>query len=302
MNGAEDMTLRHLEIFSTVCAQGSFTRAAEKLNISQPTLSHSISSMEKELGANLFEKQGRNVVLTKYGRIYMFYVENALTQLELGKNQIERLVSEGGGHVGLAYMTSVGTNFVPGLIAGFLDDPQNKNISFSCYEGNTKTLLYNLKREKYDLVFCSMVEAESDVEFIPVFEQSLVVILPEGHPLEDRKKVTIQDICPYPLISYTKESGMRRIIDDMFTKAQIMPNILCQFEDVNSMAGLVEKNQGIAIVTDSQALRNYNVTKLELDTPYSRRMVYMAYVLNRYLPPAVEKFKDYTIQWTKTKK
>ena len=148
-------------------------------------------------------------------------------------------------------MTSVGTNFVPGLIAGFLDDPQNKNISFSCYEGNTKTLLYNLKREKYDLVFCSMVEAESDVEFIPVFEQSLVVILPEGHPLEDRKKVTIQDVCPYPLISYTKESGMRRIIDDMLQRRRLC-RIFCQFEDVNSMAGLVEKNQGIAIVTDSR--------------------------------------------------
>lgn len=53
-----------------------------------------------------------------------------------------------------------------------------------------------------------------------------------------------------------------------------MPNILCQFEDVNSMAGLVEKNQGIAIVTDSQALRNYNVTKLELDTPYSAEWLY----------------------------
>ena len=186
------MNLNQLYYFKTLAELEHYTKAAEKLNISQPTLSHSISSMEKELGANLFEKQGRNVVLTKYGRIYMFYVENALTQLELGKNQIERLVSEGGGHVGLAYMTSVGTNFVPGLIAGFLDDPQNKNISFSCYEGNTKTLLYNLKREKYDLVFCSMVEAESDVEFIPVFEQSLVVILPEGHPLEDRKKVTIR--------------------------------------------------------------------------------------------------------------
>ena len=59
-----------------------YTKAAEKLNISQPTLSHSIAAMEKELGAFLFEKQGRNVVLTKYGRIYMFYVENALTQLE----------------------------------------------------------------------------------------------------------------------------------------------------------------------------------------------------------------------------
>jgi len=293
------MNLNQLYYFKTLAELEHYTKAAEKLNISQPTLSHSISAMEKELGANLFEKQGRNVVLTKYGRIYMFYVENALTQLELGKNQIERLVSEGGGHVGLAYMTSVGTNYVPDAIAGFLSDPQNKNISFSCYEGNTKTLLYNLKREKYDLVFCSKVEEETDVEFIPVFEQSLVVIVPEGHPLAERGKVTVQDICPYPLVSYTKESGMRRLIDDMFAKAQIMPNIFCQFEDVNSMAGLVAGNQGIAIVTDSGALENYKVKKLELDTPHSRRMVYLAYVLNRYLPPAVEQFKDFIIQGTR---
>ena len=295
------MNLNQLYYFKILAELEHYTKAAEKLNISQPTLSHSIAAMEKELGANLFEKQGRNVVLTKYGRIYIFYVENALTQLELGKNQVGRLVSEGGGHVGLAYMTSVGTNFVPDMIAGFLDNPQNKNISFSCYEGNTKTLLYNLKREKYDLIFCSMVENEQDVEFIPVFEQSLVVIVPKGHPLAARQKVSVQDICPYPLVSYTKESGMRRIIDDMFTKAQIMPNVLCQFEDVNSMAGLVAANQGIAIVTDGNALDNYPVEKLELDTPYTRRMVYLAYMLNRYLPPAVERFKSYIIQKTKEK-
>ena len=174
--GVNDMNLNQLYYFRTLAELEHYTKAAEKLNISQPTLSHSIAAMEKELGANLFEKQGRNVVLTKYGRIYIFYVENALTQLELGKNQIERLVSEGGGHVGLAYMTSVGTNFMPKLISNFLDDPQNKNISFSCYEGNTKTLLYNLKREKYDLIFCSLMENEPDVEFIPVHEQGLVVI------------------------------------------------------------------------------------------------------------------------------
>ncbi len=293
------MNLNQLHYFKTLAEIEHYTKTAEKLGISQPTLSHSIASMEKELGAELFEKQGRNVALTKYGRIYMFYVENALTQLELGKNQIERLISSGSGHVGLAHMTSVGTSFVPSMIADFLNDPQNKNISFSCYEGSTKDLIYNLKREKYDLVFCSMMENESDVEFVPVYEQGLVVIVPEEHPLALREKVSIQDICPYPLICYTKESGMRRIIDDLYAKAQIMPNILCQFEDVNSMAGLVSANQGIAIVTDNPSLQNYNVKKLELDTVYSKRVVYMAYILNRYLPPAVEKFKDYVIQNTR---
>jgi len=293
------MNLNQLYYFKILAELEHYTRAAEKLNISQPTLSHSIATLEKELGASLFEKQGRNVVLTKYGKIYMFYVESALTQLELGKNQIERLISSGGGHIELAYMTSVGTNYVPDIVAGFLQTPQNKNISFSCYEGNTKTLLYNLKREKYDLIFCSMVENEADVEYIPVYEQGLIVIVPEGHPLEKKGKVSIQDICPYPLICYTKESGMRRIIDDLFTKAQIMPNIICQFEDVNSMTGLVAANQGVAIITDNPVIQNYPVTKLELDTVYSKRMVYMAYMVNRYLPPAVEKFKEYIIQRTK---
>lgn len=293
------MNLNQLYYFKILAELEHYTKAAEKLNISQPTLSHSIAAIEKELGANLFEKQGRNVVLTKFGRIYLFYVENALTQLELGKNQIERLITVGSGHVCLAYMMTVGTNFVPEIISQFLDNPENKYISFACYEGNTKTLLYNLKREKYDLVFCSMVENESDVEFIPVYEQGLVVIVPEGHPLAVKKKVSIQDICPYPLICYTKESGMRRIIDELFTKAQIMPNILCQFEDVSSMAGLVAENKGIAIITDNPSIQNYNVVKLDLDTPYSKRIVYLAYVVNRFLPPAVEKFKEHILRITR---
>mgnify|MGYP005803331575 CR=1 FL=1 len=293
------MNLNQLYYFRTLAELEHYTRAAEKLNISQPTLSHSIAALEEELGAFLFEKQGRNVVLTKYGRIYLFYVENALTQLELGKNQIERLVSEGGGHVGLAYMTSVGADFVPKIITGFLENPENSSISFSCYEGNTKNLIYNLKREKYDLVFCSSIENEKEVEFIPLFEQGLVVIVPENHPLAEKTKVTVKDICHYPLISYNKESGMRKIIDDLFMKAQTMPNVQYQFEDATSMAGMVAANKGISIITDNPSIQNYHVKKLEFDTPYSKRMVYLAYMINPYLPPAVQRFKEYVIASTK---
>lgn len=293
------MNLNQLYYFKTLAELEHYTKAAEKLSISQPTLSHSISALEDELGAFLFEKQGRNVVLTKYGRIYLFYVENALSNLELGKNQIERLVSEGGGHVGLAYMASVGTNFVPEMIAAFLNDKKNKNITFSCYEGSTKNLIYNLKREKYDLIFCSHVENERDVDFIPVYEQHLVVIVPLNHPLAGKKRLELKDISTYPLISYTKESGMRKIIDDLFIKEEVIPNILCQFEDVNSIAGLVAANQGVAIITDNPSISNYNVKVLELDALYSKRQVYLAYVKNRYLPPSVQKFKDFIIKSTK---
>ena len=298
-NGGRRMNLNQLYYFRVLAELEHYTRAAEKLSISQPTLSHSISALEQELGAYLFEKQGRNVVLTKYGRLYLFYVENALKNLEMGKNQIKRLVSQGGGHVGLAYMSSVGANFVPEMLASFLNEKKNKNITFSCYEGSTKTLVYNLKREKYDLVFCSFSENERDVEFVPVYEQTLVVIVPLNHPLAGRKKVDLKDIEEYPLVSYTKESGMRRIIDDLFSKAQVMPNILCQFEDVDSIAGLVAANQGVAIITDNPSINVQQIKKIEFEAPYIKRQVYLAYVKNRYLPPAVQKFKDFIIKSTK---
>lgn len=290
------MNLNQLYYFKTLAEIEHYTKAAEKLNIAQPTLSHAISSMEKELGTSLFEKQGRNVVLTKYGKIYMFYVENAINQLELGKNQIDKMISSGSGHMSIAYMSTLGTNFVPEMIAGFLNDPENKNISFSCYEGSTKALVQDLKREKYDMIFCSKVEGERDVEFIPVYEQGLIVIVPENHVLAEKEKVTIQDICPYPLICYTKESGMRKIIDDLFNKAQILPNIICQFEDINAMAGLVGADQGVAIITDTLSIQSHKVKKLELDTPHSKRVVYMGYVANRYLSPVVEKFQSYIMK------
>lgn len=290
------MNLNQLYYFKALAELEHYTKAAEQLSISQPTLSHAISALEQELGAFLFEKQGRNVALTKYGRLYLFYVENALGQLEMGKNQIQRIMSEDEGHVGLAYMSSVGTNYLPEMISAFLNEKKNQNITFSCYEGSTKTLISNLKKEKYDLVFCSFSENEKDVDFIPVYEQTLVVIVPVNHPLANRKRVDLNDISTYPLVSYIKESGMRHIIDDLFIKAQLIPNILCQFEDINSIAGLVAANQGVAIITDNLSLHNYNIKKLELDATYSKRQVYLAYVKNRYLPPAVQKFKEYIIK------
>ena len=293
-----NMNINQLYYFKTLAELEHYTRAAEKLSIAQPTLSHAISTLEQELGAYLFEKQGRNVALTKCGRIFLYYVENALGQLETGKNRIERIVSLGGGQVVLAYMVSVGANYLPAKIAAFLHETGNENITFSCYEGSTKNLIYYLKREKYDLVFCSMVENEHDIEFIPVYQQSLVVIVPKNHPLILYRKVGLAQINQYPIISYTKESGVRRIIDSLFMEAKIIPNILYQFEDVNAIAGLVSANQGIAIVTDNPSISNYQVKILALDAAHTTRQVYLAYVKNRYLPPAVQKFKDYIMKST----
>ena len=86
------MNLNQLYYFRTVARLQHFRQAAQELNISQPSLSYAISSLEDELGAYLFEKKGRNVILTKYGKLYLEYVEQALNTLDSGEKKIKQEV------------------------------------------------------------------------------------------------------------------------------------------------------------------------------------------------------------------
>ena len=85
------MNLRQLHYFRTLAKIEHYTQAAAQLSITQPSLSHAITELEKELGVFLFEKQGRNIRLTKYGKIFLTYVDSALCELEKGEKKIKKL-------------------------------------------------------------------------------------------------------------------------------------------------------------------------------------------------------------------
>ena len=85
------MNLNQLYYFKTVAKLQHFRNAADELNISQPSLSQAISNLENELGTYLFERQGRNVKLTKYGKLYLEYVEEALNTLEIGEKKLKQV-------------------------------------------------------------------------------------------------------------------------------------------------------------------------------------------------------------------
>ena len=105
------MNLNQLHYFVTLAHIEHYTRAAEMLSITQPSLSHAISMLEQELETNLFEKRGRNVVLTKYGKVFLEYVEEALKILDSGVKKTRALTSDTGGVIDLAYIFTLGSVF-----------------------------------------------------------------------------------------------------------------------------------------------------------------------------------------------
>ena len=178
------MNLYHLRYFSTLAHIEHYTKAADILAITQPSLSYAISTLEEELGVKLFEKNGRNVTLTKYGKVFLHDVEEVLNRLDSSVNSL-KLAGKGEGCIDVVFLRTLGIDFLPKIMRGFLEENPNKKIDFNLYCDKVLTadILNGLKEKKYDLGFCSKIDNEPLIEFIPVARQELVVIVPLNHPL-----------------------------------------------------------------------------------------------------------------------
>lgn len=295
------MNLNHLSYFRVLAKLEHYTQASDELSITQPSLSYAMSSLEKDLGTYLFEKQGRNVKLTKYGKIYFEYVDRALSELEKGEKKIRELTNEATGIIELGYIYTLGPSFIPSLIKEFTSIEENKKIKFSFGQGTTNSLIEELKSEKFDMIFCSYVENQEEIEFIPIANEELVVIVSNDHELAKKDKIDLIELDNYPFIGFGQKSGARPLIDGLFEKVNLTPNIICEVEEDNAIAGLVEINYGISIVPKIESLKHYNVKVLPITNSTHTRFIYLATLKNKYLTPSVRLFKNYVIEYSREK-
>lgn len=287
------MNLKHLEYFRLLAEVKHYTLAAEQLSIAQPSLTYAISELEKELGVFLFERSGRNIRLTKFGHIFLEYVDKSLKTLEEGRRILDDLVSPNKGKIDLSFIYTLGSKFVPVIVKRFLSHKKHQDISFSFSQGTTQSLIEGLKSDKYDLAFCSYVEDEQEIDFIPLFKQELVLVVPSSHPLANSSSIDLKETEPYSFVYFNKKSGLRGIIDHLFKEAGIHPKIAYEVEEDSAAVGLVSMNYGIALMPDIWMLKHFDVKVLSIINPSYERVIYMASVKNKYVSPVVQLFKDF---------
>ncbi|WP_019240288.1 MULTISPECIES: LysR family transcriptional regulator [Bacillus] len=295
------MNLYQLYYFRTLAKLEHYTKAAEELSMTQPSLSNAISTLESELEVRLFEKHGRNIKLTKYGKMFLPYVENSIKELEAGAKKMNEVRSHSEGLISLGYIYTLSSYFIPNLINSYMQEYPNKDIKFAFEEGRTRefcsaSLVKDLKDEKCDLIFISLIPSDPEVEFICIGEQNLVALLPNDCPLARHETIDLKDIAPYSLIQYTGRIGLKREIESLFKEINMIPKVQCEVADDLSMAGLVAANVGIAIVPDNPAFRNYNITVRPISNPSYKRKIYLGYMKHRFVSESVLSFKDYVIK------
>lgn len=295
------MNLNHLHYFRVLAKTEHYTQAANQLDITQPSLSHAIAALEKDLGCYLFEKQGRNIKLTKYGRIFYEYIDKGLQEVDLGERRLRELTSQENGWIDLAFIYTLGSHYVPHLLQSFLAQSQNRKIKFSLKQGNTTEILQGLKEEKYDVAFCSYVDNQPDINFLPIAQEEVVAIVSRSHPLAVHDSVDLARLKEETFVYYDRQSGIRPLLDSLFEQVGIEPNIICEVEEDSAVIGLVAINYGIALVPNIAMLEQFPVKKLTITNPPHDRYIYLATVKNRYLPPAVHTFCNFIVHHTSIK-
>ncbi len=286
------MNLDYIRYFVKLAQLQHYTKAAEMLCISQPSLSHAVRQLEKELGVQLFEKKGRNTVLTRFGEEFLDTCQRALSTLDEGIASIKR--SAGGeGLIRLGFLRVLGVDFIPGLAAEFIRQNPEKNIRFTFHTERTEPLLTGLSDRAFDLVFCSAPEPQSNMTATYVLKQKLVVIVPDGHLLSGRKSVNLEETLPYPQIYFSKGSGIRSVVDGLFDYIGARPQISCETEEDQVIAGLVAGGFGIAVVPYMDMLMKLDVSILEIEYPPYRREFFMVQNNDAYLSPAAAAFRDF---------
>lgn len=288
------MNLDHLRYFVKLAEIRHYTRAAEQLCISQPSLSHAINQLETELGVPLFERSGRNTTLTRFGEEFLECAQRSLDTLDVGIGSLQRS-ARGEGVVRLGFLRTLGVDYIPVLTAHFLNADPDCGIQFSFHSGLSGELIDGLLQRKFDLVFCSEPDPSLGLSAVPVTSQELVMIVPKNHPLAGQESVDLADTLQYPAVFFAEGSGLRKVIDRMYDKVGGRPASVIETEEDEVIAGLVSAGFGVAVVPYMDMLQKLDISLLKISSPPYSRDFFMIQDDAVFLPPAAQRFRSFVL-------
>lgn len=289
------MNLRHLKFFVELARTQHMARAAENLGISQPSLSYAISSIEKQLGIPLFEKEGRNIRLTNYGKIYLTYVQKSLSELDRGSQYISQLLDVTSGQIRLGFTFPLGQELVPRLVSSFRTQMRSNKTKFSFAEGTTPELINQLLADKLDLIVGSdphNQSMDSKLTGIHLIDQEIVGIVPHDNPLAQKDSVSLQELAQYPIITYSKASGLRNRIFSIFKRAGVKPHVLIEAEEEDTISGFVHYGFGVALIPRLPQLDSHFVKQLHVKDIQAHK-IFLLTKADHFLTPVVSRFEDF---------
>ncbi|MBO1500840.1 transcriptional regulator CynR [Serratia proteamaculans] len=257
------MLLRHIRYFLAVAEQGNFTRAAEALHVSQPTLSQQIKQLEETLGTPLFDRSGRTVRLTDAGVAWMRYAQLALQDLDAGARAIHDVATLERGNLRLA-MTPTFTAYLVGpVIDAFYR--RYPGVTLSIHEMTQDRIEALLAEDRLDLGIAFGQAQSVDIEATDLFSESLNMVVGADHLLAQRQHpLTAEELEGQPLALLSEDFATRQFIDDYCRQQGIRPRVVVEANAIGAILEIVRRGQLATILPAAIALADPQLRSVEL--------------------------------------
>lgn len=287
------MNLQQLYYFRTLAEVKHFTKASIQLMVAQPSLSHSINDLEAELGISLFCRNNRQVELTKYGELFLEYVDQALKILDEGQIKLNDFICPEQGTVSLHYVSSIDP-FIPYLLAQYYEEC-NVQTTFQLQQDTNINIQNNIIQGEADLGFGMMYDDAAGLKVHRLGCHELVLLVSLSHPLAQYDSVDLRDIRGCDYIAYKRECTIRTLIDKIAADLNFQPHIVLETIHDSMIYGSVAANLGVALVPAPLSNQHYNVKVLKVENDIPGHEIYMKWKDMKYISPAVCKFRDFII-------
>lgn len=286
------MNLEQLQSFLTVAETGHFTKAAAQLHVAQPTLSRQISTLEAELGSELFNRARGNITLTAAGETLLPIASRMLADAERIRFQMHELAGLRRGRVRLGAPPSMCVSVVAEVVEPY--HQEYPGVDLHLRESGSHHLLNELVGGTLDLAL--VVASEHDpssaesLDHTPLLVEELVVISADGHVFADYAEngLTLRQLADIPQIVFSDSYDLRAATMNAYQQHDLTPNVVLEGAEMDAVLRFVERGLGVAVVPATVLLDRPGLTSRRLTEPSLTRTIALAHRKDVSLSKAAE--------------
>ncbi|MDR0513377.1 MAG: LysR family transcriptional regulator [Treponema sp.] len=293
------MEIRQLETFVCVARNLSFSRAAEEVNLSQPTISTHISSLEDYLGVQLLVRNTKEVSITRAGEDFLIVAQKMLSIRDQALHDVKCNEYNACGNISILSSTIPAQHLLPELSAAFQE--QYPNVIFRVEHADSRTVEQSMSAFRYDFGFMGTAPDDSRFVHYPVCEDELVLVVPNDTVINN---MSIHEgfagfITEVPFITRGSGSGTRTEIESIFSKIGVdvrKLRIAAYFSDNHSILNAVSKGMGVSLISRVAAALYAQaglLKAIDLDSSLFSRQIYIVHNKELFLSPIQQLFCDH---------
>jgi len=273
------MEFHQLRYVCAIAETGSFSRAAERCEIAQPSLSQQVLKLEEDLGARLFDRLGRSIRITEAGRAFLPHARSILEQMEAARSSVADKNEDVRGSVAVGAIPTIAPYLMPRYTADFAKKYPDARLRI--VEETTPILVEGLRDLSIDLAILALPLRHKDLEFFPIRSEPLFAALPKDHPRAAQESLSLKSLRGERFVMLRDGHCFRELSIVTCTHARITPNIAFESDQFSSVLGMVAAGVGISLVPEMAKDRDAGCRYVRLSDTRATRTIVAAVLRGR---------------------